>query len=63
MKPNDNRAIDRARRFRTTHWSVVRLSAQAQVSSLRTVTDPRGDDEKIHAVCEALIPSEGQLAS
>ena len=36
MKPNESRADDDAARFRTTHWSVVLLSAQTQVPGSRT---------------------------
>ncbi len=36
MKPNECRANDDAGRFRTTHWSVVLLSAQSQVPGSRT---------------------------
>jgi RNA polymerase sigma factor (sigma-70 family) len=36
MNPNDKLADDDAGRFRTTHWSVVLLSAQTQVPGSRT---------------------------
>ena len=36
MKPNERLADDDAGRFRTTHWSVVLLSAQTQVPGSRT---------------------------
>jgi RNA polymerase sigma factor (sigma-70 family) len=36
MKSNDSRASDDAGRFRTTHWSVVLLSAQTQVPGSQT---------------------------
>ena len=36
MKPNQSRASDDAGRFRTTHWSVVLLSAQTQVPGSQT---------------------------
>jgi RNA polymerase sigma factor (sigma-70 family) len=36
MKPNKSRASDDAGRFRTTHWSVVLLSAQTQVPGSQT---------------------------
>jgi RNA polymerase sigma factor (sigma-70 family) len=35
MKPNDSRGSDNVDQFRTTHWSVVLLSAQSQVSGSR----------------------------
>jgi RNA polymerase sigma factor, sigma-70 family len=36
MKPHESRASDDAGRFRTTHWSVVLLSAQTQVPGSQT---------------------------
>src|SRR6266404_372833 len=36
MNPKDQLANDDAGRFRTTHWSVVLLSAQSQVPGSRT---------------------------
>src|ERR1700751_2979286 len=35
MKPNERRVNEDAGRFRTTHWSVVLLSAQSQVPGSR----------------------------
>src|ERR1700745_3488418 len=36
MNPKDRLADDKAGQFRTTHWSVVLLSAQTQVPGSRT---------------------------
>lgn len=63
MKPNKSLAGDGACRFRTARRSVVLLSARTQVPGSRTVTDPQVVDEEIHVLCEALIASEGHLAS
>ena len=36
MRPNESQANDAAGRFRTTHWSVILLSAQTQVPGSQT---------------------------
>ena len=39
MKPNESRANEDTGRFRTTHWSVVLLSAQSQMPGSRPALD------------------------
>jgi len=68
MKPNESLACDDADRFRTMHWSGVSLSVQSQVPGSRTASanlsrpnpDPRAADRENHALCEALIASDGR---
>ena len=45
--------------FHTTRWTIVMRAAQSQAQG--GVSDPAEIDEEIHALCEAVIASEGRL--
>ena len=54
--------------FHTTRWTIVMRAAQNQTlggqSALgELLSDPAEIDEEIHALCEALIASEGRLGT
>jgi hypothetical protein len=69
MKPDHQSSADAAGRFRTTRWSAVLLSAQSQIPGSRAALAelcriywfPIYSFVEIHALCEALIATEGRL--
>jgi hypothetical protein len=63
MKPIESLVVNGVGWFRSTHRSVVLLSAQTRVPSSRTLTDPDAVGGEIRALCEALIVSPGHLGS
>jgi hypothetical protein len=68
MKPNESLASNDAGPLRTMHWKVS-LAARGQAPNSRTAfaklcrpyADSQASDQEIHALCEALIASKGQL--
>jgi hypothetical protein len=52
-------ATEGAGGFRTGRWNLVSLAAQSQAPDSQVA--PLQAEEEIHALCEALIASEGQL--
>ena len=47
--------------FEAFHRLRKRYTALLREEVSRTLSDPADIDEEIHALCEALIPSEGRL--
>ena len=75
MERDHDPPADGAASFHTTRWTIVttgavktlihrlrkRYTALLREEVGRTVSDPAEIDEEIHALCEALIASEGRL--
>jgi len=57
LKLDHSLPTDGAGGFRTARWNLVLLATQSQ--ALDSQAAPLRVDEEIHALCEALIASEG----
>ena len=59
MKLDHSLATDGAAGFRTARWNLVLLAAKNQAPDSQAAA--LQVEEEIHALCEALIASEGRL--